>query len=67
MKMADGTLSKEAADRRQLLFDTARIACGVGMLGLGLGLYAKRSKALLVLTRMFALASNRRQTSTKAG
>jgi len=60
MKMADGEFSKEAANRRRFLFDTARIACGVGMLCLGLGLYAKRSKALLVLTRMFALASNRR-------
>ena len=36
----------EAAARRQFLFDTARIACGVGMLGLGVGLYARQAKAL---------------------
>ncbi len=36
----------EAAARRQFLFDTAKIACGVGMLGLGVGLYAKQAKAL---------------------
>ena len=32
--------------RRQFVFDAARMACGVGMLGLGLGLYAKQAKAL---------------------
>ena len=36
----------EAAARRQFLFDTAKLACGVGMLGLGVGLYAKQAKAL---------------------
>ena len=36
----------EAAARRQFLFDTAKIACGVGMLGLGLGLYTKHARAL---------------------
>jgi ferredoxin-type protein NapG len=35
--------------RRQFLFDSAKMACGVGMLGLGLGLYAKQSKALPAL------------------
>ena len=32
--------------RRQFMADTARMACGVGMLGLGLGLYTKHAKAL---------------------
>ena len=32
--------------RRQFLLDSARMACGVGMLGLGLGLYAKQARAL---------------------
>ena len=36
----------EAAARRQFLFDAAKIACGVGMLGLGLGLYTKHARAL---------------------
>ncbi len=35
--------------RRQFLLDSARMACGVGMLGLGLGLYAKQAKALPAL------------------
>jgi ferredoxin-type protein NapG len=49
MKTTDGRFTKKAASRRQFLFDTARMACGVGMLGLGLGLYAKQSKALPAL------------------
>jgi ferredoxin-type protein NapG len=32
--------------RRQFIFDSAKMACGVGMLGLGLGLYASKSAAL---------------------
>ena len=32
--------------RRQFILDAARSACGVGMLGLGLGLYAKQASAL---------------------
>ncbi len=32
--------------RRQFLVDAARMACGAGLLGLGLGLYARRAKAL---------------------
>lgn len=36
----------KAAARRQFLFDTAKLACGVSMLGLGVGLYAKQAKAL---------------------
>ncbi|MFZ5464565.1 MAG: ferredoxin-type protein NapG [Pseudomonadota bacterium] len=34
------------AARRRFLADTARLACGVGLLGLGLGLYARRAQAL---------------------
>lgn len=40
---------KSNAARRQFLFDSAKMVCGVGMLGLGLGLYAKQSKALPAL------------------
>ena len=36
----------KAAARRQFLFDTAKLACGVSMLGLGVGLYAKQANAL---------------------
>jgi ferredoxin-type protein NapG len=32
--------------RRQFLADTARMACGVGLLGLGIGLYARNATAL---------------------
>ena len=35
--------------RRQFIFDSAKMACGVGMLGLGLGLYVKQSAALPAL------------------
>ena len=49
MMVKDGKFSKKAAGRRQFLLDSARMACGVGMLGLGLGLYAKQSKALPAL------------------
>ena len=40
---------KSGAARRQFIFDSARMACGVGLLGLGLGLYAKQSQALPAL------------------
>ncbi|MBP6035189.1 MAG: ferredoxin-type protein NapG [Azonexus sp.] len=40
---------QSSASRRQFLADSAKMACGVGMLGLGLGLYAKQSKALPAL------------------
>ncbi|MFN4342397.1 MAG: ferredoxin-type protein NapG [Azonexus sp.] len=40
---------KSAAARRQFIFDAAKMVCGVGILGLGLGLYAKQSKALPAL------------------
>ena len=43
--MLDERKIKTAA-RRQFLFDTAKLACGVGMLGLGVGLYARQAKAL---------------------
>lgn len=34
------------AERREFIFDTAKMACGVGLLGLGAGLYAKQARAL---------------------
>lgn len=40
---------KSGAARRQFIFDSAKMVCGVGMLGLGLGLYAKQAKALPAL------------------
>jgi ferredoxin-type protein NapG len=40
---------KSGAARRQFIFDSARMACGDGLLGLGLGLYAKQSQALPAL------------------
>jgi ferredoxin len=47
--MTKSNTPKSAAARRQFIFDTARMVCGVGMLGLGLGLYAKQVKALPAL------------------
>ena len=38
--------SAAAQARRQFLLDSARMACGVGLLGIGIGLYAKQAKAL---------------------
>ena len=38
--------SAAAQARRQFLLESARMACGVGLFGLGLGLYAKQAKAL---------------------
>lgn len=35
-----------SARRRQFIADTAKTACGVGLLGLGLGFYGKQAKAL---------------------
>jgi ferredoxin-type protein NapG len=51
----------KAAARRQFLFDTAKLACGTGMLGLGVGLYARQAKALppTALRPPGALAENR--------
>lgn len=44
-KMQDkGKISPAA--RRQFLFGAAKMACGAGMLGLGVGLYAKQARAL---------------------
>ena len=40
---------KSGTARRQFIFDSAKMVCGVGMLGLGLGLYAKQSRALPAL------------------
>lgn len=44
-KASRPTLPKGSA-RRQFLADTARMACGVGLLGLGVGLYARNATAL---------------------
>lgn len=35
-----------SVDRRQFMLDAAKMACGVGMLGLGLSLYSKQARAL---------------------
>jgi ferredoxin-type protein NapG len=47
--MTKSNTAKSGAARRQFIFDAARMACGVGMLGLGLGFYAKQAKALPAL------------------
>ncbi|MDY0011492.1 MAG: ferredoxin-type protein NapG [Rhodocyclaceae bacterium] len=38
-------MAKLQNDRRQFLLDSARMACGVGLFGLGLGFYAKQAKS----------------------
>lgn len=40
------TAKPKGSGRRQFLADTARMACGVGLLGLGVGLYARNATAL---------------------
>ncbi len=40
------TQSAAAATRRQFLYESARMACGVGLLGLGVALYARQAGAL---------------------
>lgn len=42
MPPSSASLSPE---RRQFILDSAKMACGVGMLGLGLGLYGKQAQA----------------------
>lgn len=39
-------MAVNANSRRQFLLDVAKTACGVGMLGLGVGLYARQARAL---------------------
>ena len=48
MMEADKPSKASAASqaRRQFLLDSARMACGVGLLGIGIGLYAKQARAL---------------------
>lgn len=46
MKAEKPRKASAAAARRQFLLDSARMACGVGLLGIGIGLYAKQAKAL---------------------
>jgi ferredoxin-type protein NapG len=42
----ENTRKPKGSSRRQFLADTARMACGVGLLGVGLGLYARHATAL---------------------
>lgn len=42
----DTNSKSKGSSRRQFLADAARMACGVGLLGLGLGLYARHARAL---------------------
>ena len=42
----DNDSAPKGSARRQFLADSARMACGVGLLGLGLGLYARHATAL---------------------
>ena len=46
MRIMNASSRPKAGTRRQFLADTARMACGVGLLGLGMGLYARHAKAL---------------------
>jgi ferredoxin-type protein NapG len=39
-------MANNKTNRRQFILDAAKMACGVGMLGLGLGLYAKQARAV---------------------
>jgi ferredoxin-type protein NapG len=50
METENQTTAASQAARRQFLLNSARMGCGVGLLGLGIGLYAKQSKALPPLT-----------------
>ena len=43
---AKSRAKKSNAARRQFIADTARLACGVGLLGLGVGLYSRHATAL---------------------
>ena len=45
-KSRPDSAAQAALKRRQFILDSAKMACGVGLLGLGLGLYAKQAKAL---------------------
>lgn len=42
----DSKVKTSGPARRQFIVDTARMACGVGLLGLGVGLYSQHAKAL---------------------
>lgn len=44
------TVERRTADRRQFLLDVTRATCGIGALGLGLGLYTAQVRALPALT-----------------
>lgn len=42
----EAPVKAKGAARRQFLLESARMACGVGLLGLGLGLYARKAAAV---------------------
>jgi ferredoxin-type protein NapG len=42
----DAQAKTSSAERREFMLSTAKMACGVGMLGVGLGLYGRQAKAL---------------------
>jgi ferredoxin-type protein NapG len=44
--MANTRQKSSAMSRRQFFFDTAKTACGVGLFGLGLGLYSQQTRSL---------------------
>lgn len=46
LKIMDKTAKLKGPARRQFITDTARMACGVGLLGLGLATYTRHAKAL---------------------
>ena len=46
MKTSEPPAGKSGIARRQFLLDAAKMACGTGLLGLGLGFYAKQAKSL---------------------
>ena len=49
VKLMKAKTPKSGTARRQFIIDSARMICGVSMLGLGLGFYAKQAKALPAL------------------
>ena len=46
MSQSESTKTPKGSARRQFLADSARAACGVGLLGLGIGLYSRHATAL---------------------
>ena len=46
LALMDAQAKTSSAERREFMLSTAKMACGVGMLGVGLGLYGRQAKAL---------------------